>query len=78
MPTFNDRFWLPGGNPDLNPERGESFDAGLIWLYGGLQIEMTTFMNRLPRSNCVAAHIGRLLGADERQPCDELRTGNLC
>ena len=47
MPTFNDRFWLPGGNPDLNPERGESFDAGLIWLYGGLQIEMTTFINRL-------------------------------
>ena len=47
MPTFNDRFWLPGGNPNLNPERGESFDAGLIWLYGGLQIEITTFMNRL-------------------------------
>ncbi|MYF63615.1 MAG: TonB-dependent receptor [Rhodothermaceae bacterium] len=47
MPTFNDRFWLPGGNPNLNPERGESFDAGLIWLYRGIQIEMTTFMNRL-------------------------------
>jgi len=44
MPTFNDRFWLPGGNPDLKPERGETYDTGLIWLYGGLQIEMTTFM----------------------------------
>ena len=29
MPTFNDRFWQPGGNPDLNPERGWSYDAGL-------------------------------------------------
>ena len=47
MPTFNDRFWLPGGNPDLKPERGEAYDAGLIWLYGGLQIEVTTFMTRL-------------------------------
>ena len=47
IPTFNDRFWLPGGNPDLRPERGESYDAGLIWLSGGLQIELTTFMNRL-------------------------------
>lgn len=47
MPTFNDRFWLPGGNPDLKPERGESYDAGVIWLYGGLQIEMTAFMTRL-------------------------------
>jgi iron complex outermembrane receptor protein len=47
MPTFNDRFWLPGGNPDLKPERGETYDTGLIWLYGGLQIEMTAFMTRL-------------------------------
>jgi iron complex outermembrane receptor protein len=27
-PTFNDRFWLPGGNPDLSAERGWSADAG--------------------------------------------------
>ena len=47
MPTFNDRFWLPGGNPDLKPEHGESYDAGLIWLYGGLQIEITAFMTRM-------------------------------
>jgi iron complex outermembrane receptor protein len=24
LPTFNDRFWLPGGNPDLLPESGWS------------------------------------------------------
>jgi len=47
VPTFNDRFWLPGGNPDLSPEQGESYDTGLIWLYEGLQIEMTAFMVRM-------------------------------
>lgn len=28
VPTFNDRFWQPGGNPDLRPEHGWSVDAG--------------------------------------------------
>jgi iron complex outermembrane receptor protein len=28
-PTFNDRFWQPGGNPDLDPERGWTAEAGL-------------------------------------------------
>lgn len=26
LPTLNDRYWLPGGNPDLKPERGYSAD----------------------------------------------------
>ena len=47
MPTFNDRFWLPGGNPDLRPERGWSHDAGLIWVRGGIQAELTTFSTHL-------------------------------
>ncbi len=29
-PTFNDRFWQPGGNPDLNVEQGVMADAGLL------------------------------------------------
>lgn len=29
LPTFNDRFWQPGGNPDLRPERGWSEELGL-------------------------------------------------
>ncbi|MCE2845855.1 MAG: TonB-dependent receptor [Sphingobacteriales bacterium] len=29
LPTLNDRFWLPGGNPDLKPEQGYSVTAGL-------------------------------------------------
>ncbi len=30
-PTFNDRFWQPGGNPDLNSEQGWSYEAGAIY-----------------------------------------------
>lgn len=29
IPTFNDLFWQPGGNPDLLPESGYSGDVGL-------------------------------------------------
>ncbi|MDP4205040.1 MAG: TonB-dependent receptor plug domain-containing protein [Bacteroidota bacterium] len=29
-PTFNDLYWVPGGNPDLKPESGYSAEAGLI------------------------------------------------
>lgn len=29
VPTLNDLYWLPGGNPDLLPETGYSYEAGL-------------------------------------------------
>lgn len=29
FPTLNDLYFLPGGNPDLRPERGWTYDAGL-------------------------------------------------
>jgi vitamin B12 transporter len=29
IPTLNDRFWVPGGNPDLVPETGISWETGL-------------------------------------------------
>jgi len=28
VPTFNDRYWVPGGNPDLNPENGINYEIG--------------------------------------------------
>ncbi|HHS95592.1 MAG TPA: TonB-dependent receptor, partial [Phaeodactylibacter sp.] len=31
LPTFNDRYWVPGGNPDLLPENGWSEEASLVW-----------------------------------------------
>lgn len=29
VPTFNDRYWQPGGNPDLRPERSWGGDVGV-------------------------------------------------
>lgn len=43
MPTFNDRYWQPGGNPDLRPETGWSYDAGLFFDRRGGQLELTVF-----------------------------------
>jgi len=31
FPTLNDRYWKPGGNPDLLPETGVGYDLGLDW-----------------------------------------------
>jgi outer membrane cobalamin receptor len=28
-PTFNDRYWIPGGNPDLVPETGYTAETGI-------------------------------------------------
>jgi vitamin B12 transporter len=30
-PTFNEKYWRPGGNPGLNPERGWGGEAGTEW-----------------------------------------------
>src|SRR5688572_16760184 len=27
IPTLNDLFWMPGGNPDLKPEEGYTIDG---------------------------------------------------
>lgn len=43
MPTLNDRFWLPGGNPNLRPERAWSADAGVVWSALGAEAEATAF-----------------------------------
>ena len=29
LPTFNDRYWRPGGNPDLSPEKGWTEELGV-------------------------------------------------
>jgi outer membrane cobalamin receptor len=43
MPTLNDRFWLPGGNPGLRPEHGWSADAGLSVAGRAHRAEATVF-----------------------------------
>ncbi len=32
VPTLNDRFWNPGGNPDLLPEKSLNGEIGLHWI----------------------------------------------
>ena len=34
FPTLNDRYFLPGGNPDLREEKGFTYDAGLSFAVG--------------------------------------------
>jgi len=46
-PTFNDRFWQPGGDPDLRPERGWTADLGAHVRRGGASAEVTLFVSRL-------------------------------
>jgi len=33
VPTLNDRFWIPGGNPELLPEKSLSGEIGMSYLY---------------------------------------------
>src|SRR5690625_246211 len=42
-PTFNDRFWRPGGNPDLEPEAGWTLDGGAVYQSGALRADLTLF-----------------------------------
>jgi iron complex outermembrane receptor protein len=46
-PTFNDRFWQPGGDPDLYPEQGWTADVGAVLAGGGASAELTLFASRL-------------------------------
>ncbi|MDQ2772004.1 MAG: TonB-dependent receptor, partial [Bacteroidota bacterium] len=47
-PTLNERYWRPGGNPDLRPESGFGYEAGLRHQLAGpgaasLETELTAF-----------------------------------
>lgn len=50
LPTFNDLYWQPGGNPDLLPESGWSQELGLekTWQIDALKVNTSiTAFNRL-------------------------------
>jgi len=34
-PTFNEKYWIPGGNPELHPERGWGGEISGEWLVAG-------------------------------------------
>lgn len=46
-PTFNDRFWQPGGNPDLLSESGWNYEAGIHFALGGATLESTLYRQHL-------------------------------
>lgn len=47
MPTFNDRFYQPGGNRSLRPEKGWSYDTGVLWSLPMFEAELTAFWLRM-------------------------------
>ena len=59
IPTLNDRFWIPGGNPDLRPENGfEVENNNRVYLSKNLLLSSTFFYGQtsnwiiwLPLSN---------------------------
>lgn len=45
-PTLNDLYWLPGGNPSLNPERGYTTDLAIEYApFKWLNIGMTGYLS---------------------------------
>ncbi len=40
-PTLNDLYFMPSGNPDLRPEKGITYDAGVEAGYKGKRLEVT-------------------------------------
>jgi vitamin B12 transporter len=55
VPTLNERFWQPGGNPDIKPEQGWSYEAGLRHRYtqGTVQVESEASVYRMLVDNWV-------------------------
>jgi vitamin B12 transporter len=55
VPTLNERFWRPGGNPNIKPEQGWSFESGLRHVYtsGSLQVESEATLYRMLVDNWV-------------------------
>lgn len=42
-PTFNERFWVPGGKPDIRPESGWSEDLGLTYSHPFFRLHLSLF-----------------------------------
>jgi vitamin B12 transporter len=44
VPTLNERYWQPGGNPDIRPEKGHTLETGLVY---NKQVAAVQFRNEL-------------------------------
>jgi vitamin B12 transporter len=45
VPTFNDRFWILVGNPDLKPEDGRNYELGLQYQYCSAAVQSDLKLN---------------------------------
>lgn len=45
VPTFNDRFWILVGNPDLKPEDGMNYELGLRYQYCSSAVQSDLKLN---------------------------------
>lgn len=55
VPTLNERFWQPGGNPNIKPEQGWSYESGLRhrYTFGNVQLESELSVYRMLVDNWV-------------------------
>ncbi|WP_083674055.1 TonB-dependent receptor plug domain-containing protein [Pontibacter lucknowensis] len=55
VPTLNERFWQPGGNPDIKPEQGWSYETGLRHRYtlGSVQLDSELSVYRMLVDNWI-------------------------
>ncbi|WP_461488509.1 TonB-dependent receptor plug domain-containing protein [Pontibacter sp. HJ8] len=55
VPTLNERFWQPGGNPDIKPEQGWNYESGLrhVYSHGTLLIETEASLYHMLLDNWV-------------------------
>jgi iron complex outermembrane receptor protein len=51
LPTFNDLYWTPGGNPDLLPEKGWTQESGILFIHCvnrlSIEAEVSGFSNKV-------------------------------
>lgn len=41
-PSLNDMYWQPGGNPNLKPEKGYTWESGLYYIFKHKEIKIET------------------------------------
>ena len=45
LPSLNDLYWVPGGNPDLKPENSKNTDLGMEYAFGNKFLSISTSLN---------------------------------
>lgn len=47
IPSFNDLYWLPGGNPNLRPEKGRKAEASAEYKLDNFKLGVSLFVHRV-------------------------------